>query len=224
MKKNIIICVLCIFLKIHIFGQCERFFSYENNSVNVSLLGLEFRKKSNASDNFNAGSINVVKTSAEVSDKLKELDLLQYILCQKLEELPNSDPDKNSLRKKVIEVFLQIIKTTYIGNEANIPEMFLDKNKGIPLMTAKELEYLRGKRDGYAFGFIMGKIAQYYREQNQFPETLEYLQVDTQIEALGIDKISYAKTQDDFILRFAGKDKVLLTADDKVRTKKDIRN
>jgi len=210
--KNILVSILLLF---HFScaswkKQCEHFFSYESKTVNVA--GLKSRlKKNEKSHDVSFGDFQVVKVPIEVSERLKELDLMQYVFCQKIKELDKDDPDKNRLQKEVINIYIEIVRLT-----------FTSENKDVLQISEYDFQKLRGQRDGYAIGFIMGRLGRFYKNHSSFPLSLNELRVDDKIEVLGISKISYAVGSDDFKLIFAGGDGILNSSDDRIYSKKDI--
>lgn len=190
--------------------NCEHFFSYEQKTVNIAGLKLRLNKNEQANE-INFGDVQTVKVPIEVSDRLKELDLMQYIFCHKIGELEKDDPNKSKLQKEVIEIYIEIVKLT-----------FSDKNQDLTHMSEYEFQKLRGQRDGYAIGFIMGRLARYYKNHSTFPSMLTELGLNDKLEVLGMSKISYTLGVDDFILLFAGSDGILNSPDDRIYSKKDI--
>lgn len=191
--------------------HCEQFFSYESKTINIA--GLKSRLiKDEKSHEINFGDVKIARVPLEVSDRLKELDLMQHIFCQKISELEKNDPDKDKLQKEIINIFIEIIRLT-----------FTSKNQNLVQMSEYEFQKLRGQRDGYAIGFIVGRLARYYRNNSAFPTSLIELDIQDKIDVLGIEKISYSSSPDDFRLVFAGRDGILNTSDDKIYTKQDIK-
>lgn len=195
-------------------SSCERFFSYESKTVNISGLKLAL-KKNKKSNEMDFGNFKKVSVPVEISDRLKELDFMQYIFCQKIGELGKDDPNKSRLQKEVITIYIEIVRLT-----------FNNKNQDLTQMSEYEFQKLRGRRDGYAIGFIIGRLGRYYKSHLAFPGTLNEFELDIKdkIEAIGSSKISYSLTSDGFNFIFAGQDGVFNTPDDKIHTEKDITN
>lgn len=80
-------------------------------------------------------------------------------------------------------------------------------------------EYNLGKTDGRNVGIVLGALDRYYLSNNRYPQKLSELSNTNAIKALAILGLSISYNQDtseSFSLRFAGKDGILNTADDKL--------
>jgi len=82
-------------------------------------------------------------------------------------------------------------------------------------------KYAQGKDDGKKVGTIIGALDRYYTENNSYPPNLNKLSgvnVTEAIKTLESSIIYVLEDKDSFTLRFAGKDRILNTEDDKIHT------
>lgn len=78
-------------------------------------------------------------------------------------------------------------------------------------------EYSRGKEDGINMGILIRTLEKYYFNNKKFPYSLSELAIDEILIKLGNSRLEYKlKSNDEFVLKFAGADYLLNTSDDKV--------
>ena len=83
-------------------------------------------------------------------------------------------------------------------------------------------DYLLGLQEGEAVGSILRKICLYGEATGGYPETLEILDVQEDLETVGIDRLEYTSPDPQhFLLRFAGRDRRLNSGDDYLYTESE---
>lgn len=87
---------------------CTKFIDYQNTKINVTGIQAKLGEKSK----YNIGDINVDKTKREASEELQRLDLLQFKVCSRLNEMSDS-PDKTKLQTKYIEHLINMEEIIY---------------------------------------------------------------------------------------------------------------
>jgi len=71
-------------------GGCKQFFVYDTKKVNIKGISAKLKAEGVPID-ASVGEISVDPKFVEVSDKLKQLDLLQFSLCSQINELSKID-------------------------------------------------------------------------------------------------------------------------------------
>lgn len=75
----------------------------------------------------------------------------------------------------------------------------------------------RGQEEGYAIGFIRGRLRRFHQYYGAYPTDLERVDVAEHVRVLGPTRVQYrADPNRGYVLRFAGGDRVLNTVDDRV--------
>lgn len=77
--------------------------------------------------------------------------------------------------------------------------------------------YQRGKREGNAIGQIARLLDEYYKVNQQYPESLDKIQASELVSLLGSSRLDYKLiNSNEYKLIFAGEDYALGTSDDKL--------
>ncbi|GHV61500.1 hypothetical protein FACS1894195_2100 [Bacteroidia bacterium] len=84
--------------------KCTKFVDYQNKTINTNGINLKLFGES-----INAGATQVIPNFREASDKLKQLDLLQYSICGQLEKIKN-DFVRESLQSKYTSILMNIMQ------------------------------------------------------------------------------------------------------------------
>ncbi|CAC9973651.1 hypothetical protein [Flavobacterium panici] len=100
-------------------SKCDNFFSYESRSLDIKGLTKKIESKEKIS-NLNVGSITLKKDFVEVSERLKELDILQYSLCSQLKSFNGTTEEKNALIAKNSETIREMLKIAQ--QSSDLPE------------------------------------------------------------------------------------------------------
>lgn len=102
-------------------NKCHRFFTYEKKELNIS--GLSASLPKGVGDmNISMGSLIIKPEFEKVSEKLKNLDLLQFTLCQDVSKLKEGDR-KQEIISEIINCKLQMMSI------AQQPEKYEDELK-----------------------------------------------------------------------------------------------
>lgn len=89
--------------------KCERFFTYE--TIKLDIKGLKSGVKDFTVD---IGNITIDKKVIEAKkEELQRLDLLQYSVCNDIQNLPKNSEDREELIKRSIEIKLEMLSLIY---------------------------------------------------------------------------------------------------------------
>jgi len=88
-------------------NRCQRFFTYEKKELNISGLSASLPKEA-GSLTFSLGQLNIKPEFEKVSDKLQNLDLLQFTLCQEIANL-DEGPKKQEIIVNIIDIKLEMM-------------------------------------------------------------------------------------------------------------------
>ncbi|MFC1825329.1 hypothetical protein ACFL9T_21670 [Thermodesulfobacteriota bacterium] len=140
-KRNIILIFLAIIIFalllfspkiIGLFEPCTKHVEYQGEVVIVKGLKAKLGKKI---DDIELGEIKINKEKyRDASDRLQQLDMLQYSICKQLRNMEESK-QRTELEKKYIELLMKILKT------ATHPETAIEEKK-ISILLFKDRVHL----------------------------------------------------------------------------------
>jgi len=88
--------------------------------------------------------------------------------------------------------------------------------------TLDDYLYQRGKREGAAMGKVAGKLDKYFKDNGKYPNSLDDISVQDEINLLGASRLEYKLINStEYSMKFAGEDYVLGSSDDKLYQGKD---
>jgi hypothetical protein len=96
-----------------IFGnsnKCKKFFTYETRTLDIKGLSTIIGAEKVSAFNLGIGEISIKPYFLEASQKLQELDLLQFSICKNIQQLKDSDTNKAQLLKQLIETQIEMLK------------------------------------------------------------------------------------------------------------------
>lgn len=85
--------------------KCQKFFTYETNTINVK--GLQSGLKD---FNFGIGEISISPEFVKAKDELQRLDLIQFSICNDIQNLPKNSSLRDELLKKSVDVKLKMLE------------------------------------------------------------------------------------------------------------------
>lgn len=85
---------------------CTKFYTYESKKLNIKGITAKLKKQGIDVGEISVGEISIEPQYVVASQKLQELDLLQYSLCGQIKGLPKKD----SLRMKSIESYINTLQ------------------------------------------------------------------------------------------------------------------
>ena len=85
--------------------KCQRFFTYDSRELNVSGISATLPKDAGS---VKVGHIHIKPEYVTVSEKIQNLDLLQFTLCQEVSNLDDG-PKKQQVVEKVIDLKLEMM-------------------------------------------------------------------------------------------------------------------
>ena len=87
--------------------KCLHAIKYQTNTINIKALKSKIGKNSDI--DFNVGDISIDPKYREANDKIQELDLLQYSICDQLNRMKDGY-EKEKKRKEYVEALIEMIK------------------------------------------------------------------------------------------------------------------
>lgn len=107
--------------------KCDKFFTYRTNTINVSGLSTGLTKDQLGDFDLKLGQFEIKPEYEKASEKLKELDLLQFTICQSIRNI-NNNSKRDDLLIQLVEIKMEMLKI------AQRPQDFLklseDSSKG----------------------------------------------------------------------------------------------
>lgn len=88
--------------------KCTKFFKYDSKELNISGLKASLPKGTETID-IGLGEVRIKPELTQVSEKIQNLDLLQFSLCHDVQQL-SDDNSKQSILSKIIEAKLEMMK------------------------------------------------------------------------------------------------------------------
>jgi len=100
----------CVILGLVSCSPCKHFFTYETNTVNIKGITTKLRKAGDTIADIGVGEINIKPEYEKVSDRLKELDLRQWMICNQMKGLSKKDPERKKLIIENVTIFREMFK------------------------------------------------------------------------------------------------------------------
>lgn len=118
MNKNIFSLFLLIFIllsscsssKQNTSLSCSRQFSYKTNKIDIKGITAKLKKAGVEYADVGITDVTIDPKYVVASEKLQQLDLFQYSLCQQLKSLPQTDTLAISLKVKYINALIDMMK------------------------------------------------------------------------------------------------------------------
>ena len=86
-------------------STCQRFFTYESRELNISGLSATLPKDTGS---FAVGQLSLKPQYEKVTEKLQQLDLMQFTLCQEVSNL-DEGPKKQQIIENIIDAKLEMM-------------------------------------------------------------------------------------------------------------------
>jgi len=147
--KTTLFYFLCtsIILEFASCSPCKHFFTYETKTVNIKGITTKLKKAGVEIGDIGIGEINIKPEYEKVSERLKELDLRQWMICNQMKGLSAKDPERKKLITENVTIFREMFK---IATKQDSVASAVDKiNIPTTTVTPKTLskEELKQKKD-----------------------------------------------------------------------------
>ncbi|NDV95453.1 hypothetical protein D0T84_11080 [Dysgonomonas sp. 521] len=103
-------------------NPCKKFFTYSTRTLDIKGLSANMSSETLSEFNLGIGQISIKPEYIEATNKLQELDLLQYTICNNIHQLDDKDPEKATLLKKLIETQIEMLKIAQNPEKNNTVE------------------------------------------------------------------------------------------------------
>ncbi len=112
--------------------ECEKFFTYKTNSLNISGLSAGLSGEQVSGFDLKVGQFELDPKFVEASEKLKQLDMLQYSTCQTIRSI-SLEEKRDELLIKLAELKMQMLFIAQNPEKASeiVTSKTNDKNKPI---------------------------------------------------------------------------------------------
>lgn len=97
--------------------KCRSFFSYESRTLDVRAISKRVGHDSSQIKKLDVGRITIKKEAVAVSERLKELDMLQVYLCSQVQSIKDFRL-KDSLRKEIAATTLEMLMIAQQTNDS----------------------------------------------------------------------------------------------------------
>lgn len=105
---------------------CNKFFTYKTNTIDISGLSTGLSKSQIAGFDLKVGQFQLKPEFVTATDKLKELDMMQYSICQTIKNISDNSK-RDDLLIQLADIKMQMLKIAQQPEKAN--EITQDMNK-----------------------------------------------------------------------------------------------
>ncbi len=109
---------------------CKKFYTYKTNTIDISGLSAGLSSEQTADFDFKVGQFKLNPEFVKASNKLQELDLMQYSICQSIKNISNNSK-RDELLVKLVDIKMQMLKI------AQQPNLISDKDNNTLLKEEK---------------------------------------------------------------------------------------
>lgn len=103
---------------------CKRFYTYNSKSVDVQGLKKKYKNKEEFKE-LSVGNITIKNEFIEASERLQELDLLQFSLCNQIKNIPKNDPKRNELIELNATTYRDMLKIAQQSSDLPISQQLI---------------------------------------------------------------------------------------------------
>ncbi len=97
---------------------CKKFYTYKTNTIDISGLSTGLSSEQTAGFNFKVGEFKINPEFVKASNKLQELDLMQYSICQSIKNI-SSNSKRDELLVRLVDIKIQMLKIAQQPNLVN---------------------------------------------------------------------------------------------------------
>jgi len=182
----ILIIILIILKFMRFFDRkikCEKFFTYKTNTIDISGLSAGLSSEQLAGFDLKVGQFKLDPKFVLASEKLQQLDLLQYSTCQTISGI-SSKEKRDELLIKLAEIKMQMLliaQNPEKAEEIKIQETVINNQKQNEMSECKELKNMLvdNKSVGKALKMLQSKLPDenatilFLSEYNQLSEEIQ---------------------------------------------------
>lgn len=103
---------------------CSRFYSYNSKSVDIKGIKKKYNSKEDFKE-FSVGSVVIKNEFIEASERLQELDLLQYSLCSQIRNMRKNDPKRQELIELNSATYRDMLKIAQQSTDLPISQQLI---------------------------------------------------------------------------------------------------
>jgi len=103
---------------------CKRFYTYNSKSVDIKGLKKQYKKEDEFKE-LSVGNIVIKNEFIEASERLQELDLLQYSLCAQIKNVAKNDPKRNELIELSATTYRDMLKIAQQSTDLPISQQII---------------------------------------------------------------------------------------------------
>jgi hypothetical protein len=197
-------------------NECNRFFVYETKTVNIKAISASL-KAEGIPIKISVGEIAIKPEFERASDKLKELDLLQFTLCNQISVMPDTDSSKSFARLdyvKTLQDMLRIAQRPDTNLDIKVKKLektTIETNKSVDTIKSdlvlknKDIEKLKKEEDNRKKGIKQDSIL-----KSIPPKVYPYLVLERDNTIyLHLNFINKVPTNIDFYINRLGSDETL---------------
>ncbi len=97
---------------------CKKFYTYRTNTIDISGLTTGLSTEQAAGFDLKVGQFKLSPEFTKASNKLQELDLMQYSICQSIKNISDNSK-RDELLIKLVDIKMQMLKIAQQTNETN---------------------------------------------------------------------------------------------------------
>ncbi len=97
---------------------CKKFFTYKTNTIDISGLTTGLNKGQVAGFDLKVGQFQLKPEYVKATDKLKELDMMQYSICQTIKNISDNSK-RDDLLIQLADIKMQMLKIAQQPEKAN---------------------------------------------------------------------------------------------------------
>lgn len=146
---------------------CKKFFTYKTNTIDISGLSTGLSNEQLAGFNINVGQFKLKPEYVEASEKLQELDLMQYSICQTIKNI-SDNMKRDELLVRLAEIKMQML--SIVQNPDKAPENEIHnsnlKFKKIVTIQAKNSEIKELLMDNNTVGDALNLLREILPSEN----------------------------------------------------------
>ncbi|HLO61294.1 MAG TPA: hypothetical protein VK179_21260 [Bacteroidales bacterium] len=90
--------------------ECKKFFTYETRMLDIKGLKATLGPERMNQFDFGIGEVSIKPQFVEATEKLKELDFLQFSICSNIKQLSDNDPAKSQFIRQLIKTQIDMLK------------------------------------------------------------------------------------------------------------------
>jgi hypothetical protein len=107
-------------------NPCNRFFEYKANTLNVKGITTKLKEAGSEVVDLGVGEISIKPEFVKASQRLQELDLLQFSICGQMKSLSKNSPERDKLVAENLATYREMLKIAQAA--VDVPESKNESN------------------------------------------------------------------------------------------------